>query len=119
MKPLILTNHCLEQYAFRTGRKPCGCAEELINGIKSGEQVPLDKLKDFGFKLSKSYVGDTYHVWYDTYIKDYLLAIVSKTGAVVTIMRTEMFGRVNPKLEYKYQEEGVKIFNERKKKRMR
>lgn len=115
----MLTNHCLDQYAFRTGRKPQGCAEELINGIKSGQQVDLESMQNFGFKLAKSYEGDTYHVWYDAKIKDYLLAIVAKTGTVVTILRTEMFGRHNPRLEEKLKEKGVPVHDKRRKKRMR
>ena len=119
MKSLILTNHCLDKYAFRTGRKPWGCAEELILGVKSGEQVPLENLSDYGFSITKSYVGDTYHVWYDTHIKDYLLAIVSKTGVVVTILRTKMYGRLNPKLDTQYLDREVKLCGERKRKRVR
>lgn len=119
MKPLILTNHSLDKYAFRTGRKPCGCAEELINGIKSGEQMTLEEVQAHGFSLTKVYSGDTYHVWYDSQIKDHLLAIVSKTGAVVTILRKEMYGSLNPKLDMKYIDREVKVYGSRKRKRVR
>jgi len=91
MKPLIVTNHALQQYMIRTGRKELNCIIELISLIKLSGRVTYDEARDKNFNVTRDFKGDTYHLWYDQTINDYLLAIVAKNGAIKTVLRKEIY----------------------------
>lgn len=91
MKPLIVTNHALEQYASRTGRNQFSCVAELINSIRSATEVPYNSIPATGFKVTRRFKGDVYYVWYDPKIDDQLLAIIAGDGAIKTVLRKEMY----------------------------
>lgn len=91
MKPLILTNHCLEQYSARTGRDVMSCVAELINSIRTGKEINFTDIEYYGFNIHRIFNGDKYYLWYDPKIDDDLLAIVAKDGAVKTVLRREMY----------------------------
>jgi hypothetical protein len=92
MKPLILTNHALKQYASRTGRCENLCVAELFNSIRAGQQVSFKDAIEMGFKLTRSYKGDTYYVWYDPRIDEKIVAIIAKDGAIKTVMTINLYG---------------------------
>lgn len=97
MKPLIVTNHSLQQYAARTGRDSRSCVAELINSIRIGECVNADEANEQGFKILRRFKGDKYYIWYDPKIDDKLLAIVASDGAIKTVFRSEMWSYCNNK----------------------
>ena len=92
MKPLILTNHALKQYASRTGRCENLCVAELFNSIRAGQQVTFNKAVEMGFKLTRAYKTDTYYVWYDPRIDENVIAIIAKDGAIKTVMTVNLYG---------------------------
>ena len=92
MKPLILTNHALKQYATRTGRCENVCVAELFNSIRAGEQMTYKEALDMGFKITRAYKGDTYFVWYDPRVDEKVVAIVAKDGAIKTVMTINLYG---------------------------
>lgn len=104
MKPLIITNHALEQYAARTGRNQYACAAELINSIRTGKEVTFnDAIKENEFNVTRRFKGDRYYVWYDPKIDENLLAIVASDGAIKTILRKQMFGYNNRGAKQRYE----------------
>lgn len=101
MKPLIVTNHSLEQYAARTGRNQFACVAELINSVRCSTALKFDEARSIGFNLTRQFKGDTYQLWYDPKIDDQLLAIVASDGAIKTVLRKEMYSyRINSKERY-------------------
>lgn len=105
MKPLIVTNHALEQYSARTGRNKYSCVAELINSIRIGVSVTPKEASRRGFNISRVFKGDTYTMWYDEKISDRLLAIIAKDGAIKTVLRKEMYS-YNPNSKIRYEKGG-------------
>jgi len=91
MKSLMVTNHAFQQYMARTGKNQLTNTIELINSIRTGTQVTYENAQNDGFNITRKFKGDTYYVWYDLTIKDYLLAIIAKDGAIKTILRKEIY----------------------------
>ena len=103
MKPLIVTNHALEQYASRTGRNQFACVAELINSVRCSALVKYEDVGITGFRITRRFKGDTYYIWYDPKIDDQLLAIIASDGAIKTVLRREMFGYKNPNTKERYE----------------
>ena len=103
MKPLIITNHALEQYASRTGRNQFACVAELINSVRSSMEVKFQDIPSTGFSITRRFKGDTYYIWYDPKIDDQLLAIIASDGAIKTVLRKEMYSYKNPNTKQRYE----------------
>ena len=106
MKPLIVTNHCLEQYASRTGRNQFSCVAELINSVRSAKEVQYRDVPDTGFCITRRFKGDTYYIWYDPKVDDQLLAILASDGAIKTVLRKEMYSYKNNGSKERYDTRG-------------
>lgn len=88
MRNLALTRHALEQYAYRTGRKPNDYTiEQLVNSIKNGIILTYEDTIANGFYVSKQAKNDFYIIWHDDKCKDDLLAIIAMDGAIKTVLR--------------------------------
>jgi hypothetical protein len=110
MKPFIITNHCIEQYAARTSRDILKCSEELANSIMHGTVVDVDDVYIHGFTLTKVFRGDTFCIWYDPKIDDELLAIIAKDGAVKTVLRKKMYTYIPKGVKCRYDRKGDTLF---------
>lgn len=96
MKNLLLTRHCIDRYAIRTGRQnPWLNLETFLNCIQNARELTYTETVAAGFSITRIFKGDTYHLWYDEFVNDELLAVVAKDGAVKTILRREIY-------DYKY-----------------
>lgn len=102
MKPLIVTNHALEQYASRTGRNQFACVAELINSVRASKECKFADIPATGFNITRRFKGDTYYIWYDPKIDDYLLAIIAGDGAIKTVLRKEMYSYRNTNGKTRY-----------------
>lgn len=100
MKCLILTKHGIERYASRTARDINACAMELVCSIRNqSAEVSYDMAIEQGFAVTRRYKGDSYHMWYDPKVNDDLLAIITKDGAIKTVLRKEIYSYTDPTLK--------------------
>lgn len=94
MKEILITNHAIDKYASRTGRRmdSSGLILGLVNDIKQkGVQLSIEEARVQGFNIQRYYRGDIFIVWHDDFINEDLLGIVAKDGSLKTVFRHEMF----------------------------
>ena len=92
MRESKISYHAMSQYMARTGRQPeLGLYRTLIGLIRLAKPVDLGEIRAVGIDISRMFKGDTYYLWFDEKINDFLLAVVARDGTVKTVLRKDMY----------------------------
>lgn len=86
--------HALSQYASRTGRKPHEVMLSLSRDLDTAKEYGLKDVLEMEFSIVRVTEGDTYYVWFDTNIKEWVCGIVAKDGMLKTVLTRILFSWV-------------------------
>lgn len=96
------TIHAMKQYSIRTATQPYEAGAKLL-GALANATVITEAQAVRRFPITKIKKGDTYYLWYEERIKEDVLAIVRKDGAIVTVLTANVYDSLitkNPLARY-------------------